>query len=316
MERMKEPVTLKTDVLVIGAGGAGNNIDLTKAPVEIFPFAHYQMGGIEVDTSMATAVPGLYAAGEVVGGANGANRLSGNALPEALVFGERAGESAARYAKRKAGSDWDRTIAVPHIDTIHGIIGRNNRGSAAPGHLLRELKALMWSKVGAFRSAAELSAARTRVNAMRLNDLETLAVADAATHNTSLVEWCELRNGLIAAEALALAAMNRHESRGAHQRVDYPRADDRFRRSQHIALSGDVPVSDFAEARPRPPRSAACASSVAPIALPLAIRSTMSPSRTAIPCWTASPASVRARIRASRSVSPASTPMSARNAAC
>jgi succinate dehydrogenase/fumarate reductase flavoprotein subunit len=228
---------------------ARNNIDLTKAPVEIFPIAHYQMGGIEVDTSMATAVPGLYAAGEVVGGANGANRLSGNALPEALVFGERAGESAARYAKRKAGSDWDGTIAVPHIDTIHGIIGRNNRGSA-PGHLLRELKALMWSKVGAFRSAAELSAARTRINAMRLNDLEALAVADAATHNTSLVEWCELRNGLLAAEALALAAMNRHESRGAHQRVDYPQADDRFRRSQHLALSGDVLVSDLAEARP------------------------------------------------------------------
>ena len=79
---------------------ARNNIDLTKQPVEIFPIAHYQMGGVEVDTDMASSVPGLYAAGELAGGANGANRLSGNALPEAVVFGERAGEKAAQFAAR------------------------------------------------------------------------------------------------------------------------------------------------------------------------------------------------------------------------
>jgi len=67
-----------------------NNIDLTRQPVEVFPIAHYQMGGIEVDGDMASCVGGLYAAGELVGGANGANRLSGNALPEAMVFGARA----------------------------------------------------------------------------------------------------------------------------------------------------------------------------------------------------------------------------------
>jgi succinate dehydrogenase/fumarate reductase flavoprotein subunit len=228
---------------------ARNNIDLTKAPVEIFPIAHYQMGGIEVDAAMATAVPGLYAAGEVVGGANGANRLSGNALPEALVFGERAGTSAARHAKRDAVRDWDTAIALPYVDTIRSIVGRNNGNSAAPGHLLRELKALMWSKVGAFRTAGDLAAARERINAMRLNDIETLTVADAATHNASLVEWCELRNGLLAAEALALAALNRRESRGAHQRVDLPQADDNLRKSQHIVLSGGTLVSDFAETR-------------------------------------------------------------------
>jgi len=229
---------------------ARNNIDLTKAPVEIFPIAHYQMGGIEVDTAMATRVPGLYAAGEVVGGANGANRLSGNALPEALVFGERAGERAARDAKRKPTFDWDIAAAAPYIDAIRGIVGRNNGAGAAPGQLLRELKTLMWTKVGAFRTAADLADARERVNAMRLSDLNALAVADATTHNASLVEWCELRNGLLAAEAVAHAALNRRESRGAHQRVDFPQADDAFRRSQQVALQGEAIVSDFAEARP------------------------------------------------------------------
>src|SRR5205823_12205861 len=77
---------------------AKNGIDLTHMPVEVAPIAHYQMGGIVVDQRMASRVPGLFAAGEAAGGANGANRLSGNAIPEALVFGECAGRSAAAYA--------------------------------------------------------------------------------------------------------------------------------------------------------------------------------------------------------------------------
>jgi succinate dehydrogenase/fumarate reductase flavoprotein subunit len=113
---------------------------------------------------------------------------------------------------------------------------------------MRELKELMWRKVGAFRTAGKLAAARDRVRAMRVNDLGTLAVADTASHNTSLVEWCELRNGLIAAEAVALAALNRRESRGAHQRVDFPRAEDGFRRSQYLTLRGGELISTFAGA--------------------------------------------------------------------
>jgi succinate dehydrogenase / fumarate reductase flavoprotein subunit/fumarate reductase (CoM/CoB) subunit A len=229
---------------------ARNNIDLSRAPVEVFPIAHYQMGGIEVDLSMATRVPGLYAAGEVVGGANGANRLSGNALPEALVFGERAGLSAAAYARRRTGREWDAAVARPCLDTIRGIAGRNSARGVWPGHLLRELKELMWNKVGAFRTAVDLSAACRRINAMRLDDLERLTVDAPAAHNTSLVEWCELRSGLLAAEAVALAALNRRESRGAHQRVDFPHADDQFRKGQHVALKGRELVSDFQDALP------------------------------------------------------------------
>ena len=77
-----------------------NGIDLTKMPVEVGPMAHYHMGGIRVDANMQTRVEGLYAAGEAVGGSNGANRLSGNAITEAFVFGERAGASAAEAAQR------------------------------------------------------------------------------------------------------------------------------------------------------------------------------------------------------------------------
>src|SRR5271170_6956071 len=84
---------------------AQNAIDLTRMPVEVAPIAHYHMGGVEADAGMATNVPGLFVAGEVVGGANGANRLSGNAITEALVFSRRAGKSAAARVKQTAHSD-------------------------------------------------------------------------------------------------------------------------------------------------------------------------------------------------------------------
>ena len=94
-----------------------NGIDLTKMPVEVGPIAHYHMGGIRVDTNMQTRIEGLYAAGEAVGGSNGANRLSGNAITEAFVFGARAGSSAAEAAQR-APAAWDETLAEKTIDRL------------------------------------------------------------------------------------------------------------------------------------------------------------------------------------------------------
>jgi succinate dehydrogenase/fumarate reductase flavoprotein subunit len=213
-----------------------NNIDLTRRPVEVFPIAHYQMGGVEVDTDMASCVPGLYAAGELAGGANGANRLSGNALPEAVVFGERAGEKAAQFAAQGRISKWEDKAAEPHLDLIRSMVERKTGGSQSPARLMGELKKLMWGKVGAFRNSGGLAAARQRIRAMRQCDLGDLAVSPQAVHNTSLVEWFELRNGLLAAEAVATAALGREESRGAHQRDDFPQADDRFLANQRLAL--------------------------------------------------------------------------------
>jgi succinate dehydrogenase/fumarate reductase flavoprotein subunit len=224
---------------------ARNNINLTKQPVEIFPIAHYQMGGVEVDTDMASTVPGLYAAGEIAGGANGANRLSGNALPEALVFGERAGESAAIYATRSKTSRWDDKAAQPHLDLVRKVSGRNISGTRSPGQLMAEVKALMWRKVGAFRNATDLEAARDRIHAMRQSELDELSIAPEADFNTSVVEWFELRNGLLAAEAVAAAALNRQESRGAHQRDDFPKADERFFANQRLTLEGGEILSAF-----------------------------------------------------------------------
>jgi succinate dehydrogenase/fumarate reductase flavoprotein subunit len=222
---------------------ARNNIDLARQPVEVFPIAHYQMGGVEVGTDMASCVPGLYAAGELAGGANGANRLSGNALPEAVVFGERAGEQAAQFAARSAATKWNDAAAAPHLDLIRRTIGK--RGGRSPAGLMAELKALMWRKVGAFRNGRDLGAALERIRRMRHRDLDDLAVPAQPVHNTGLVEWFELRNGLLAAEAVATAALGRCESRGAHQRDDFAKTDDRFLANQRLSLADDRLVSSF-----------------------------------------------------------------------
>ena len=224
-----------------------NNIDLTKQAVEVYPIAHYQMGGVEVNTNMETGVPGLYAAGEIAGGANGANRLSGNALPEAMVFGERAGEAAAVYAANKSACGWNKASAQPHIDLIESVIGQNAGDGTSPANMLGELKELMWTKVGMFRNGDDLSEALATIRAMRLTDLQNLSISGETIQNTSVVEWFELRNGLLAVEALALAALNRRESRGAHQRDDFPETLDEYQRSQRILLKGDALKSSFGE---------------------------------------------------------------------
>ncbi len=230
-----------------------NGIDLTKQPVEVSPIAHYLMGGIEVNTRLETCVEGLYAAGEAAGGANGANRLSGNALPEAVVFGERAGQFAAEYAAA-AGSA--RRSAVVARDAIEPIRPRTHRAvgpDASPKALTNELRRLMWDNAGPFRDARRLGTALERIRTMRRRDLGDLDVGRELAFNTSLVEWFELRNGLLAAEAVVLAALGREESRGAHQRIDFVETRADLQRPQVISLHGDGMVSAFDSHRARTP---------------------------------------------------------------
>ena len=100
-------------------------------------------------------------------------------------------------------------------------------------------------KVGAFRNADDLEQARSRIRAMRQNGLDDLTISPDVKFNTSLTEWFELRNGLLAAEAVATAALGRQESRGAHQRDDFPKADERFLANQRLTLSEGELVSAF-----------------------------------------------------------------------
>jgi succinate dehydrogenase flavoprotein subunit len=215
---------------------AKNGIDLGRMPVEVAPIAHYHMGGIAVDARMATRVPGLYAAGEAAGGANGANRLSGNAIPEALVFGERAGHCAAGFAASRT-LGWRRGSGKAAVELIRRLAGGQG-GAVGPAPLLDDLRALMWAEVGPFRHAAGLTRAIGRIAEMR-GQLTDLALAPGRACNPTVADWFELRAGLVAAAAVAKAALAREESRGAHQREDFPATEPAWAYRQRIAMTGD-----------------------------------------------------------------------------
>src|ERR1700733_8819421 len=140
---------------------AANGIDLTKQPIEVSPIAHYHMGGVKVDTRFETAVPHLFAAGEAVGGANGATRLSGNAITEALVFGARAGKSAADVARMANKQRWTSRAAAPALDLLRR---RSTKLAANPAGMIIDLQAVMTEKVGPFRTAATLNAALAEID--------------------------------------------------------------------------------------------------------------------------------------------------------
>jgi len=194
------------------------------------------MGGVAVDQRMATRVPGLYAAGEAAGGANGANRLSGNAIPEALVFGERAGRSAAAYAATRA-LGWDPRSAAPAVERIRALAGGRRRDISA-AMLLDELRELMGTEVGPFRTAAGLARAVARLAEMRAG-LSEAAITPGLAFNPTIADWFELRASLIAAAAVAHAALAREESRGAHQREDFPETDPGWAHPQYVRMTRD-----------------------------------------------------------------------------
>jgi succinate dehydrogenase/fumarate reductase flavoprotein subunit len=222
-----------------------NGIDLTKTPVEVGPMAHYHMGGIRVNVKMATRIGGLYAAGEAVGGANGANRLSGNAITEAFVFGARAGACAAEYVQAVA-AHWDQRIASAAIEKFTDMRKAGSSASPTPIAIQTELQELMWKMAGPFRTGEKLSAALARIEAMQ-RDLPQLRVGGEKAFNLDLHDWFELRAMLTTAEAVVRSALARRESRGAHQREDFPAPDDALLKNQLLELRNSTMVTSWTE---------------------------------------------------------------------
>jgi len=217
---------------------AANNIDLTRVPVEVAPIAHYHMGGVVADAQMQTELAGLFGAGEVVGGANGANRLSGNAITEALVFGRRAGRSAAAYAKTIARRDLRPQDARAAFDLVNGGNAGRDLNTAA---MVARLQAIMADEVGPFRTAAKLERALLEIAALadELGERPPHHVGGAGSgFDLQRLEWFDLRNMLMVARAVAQSALARTESRGAHQREDYPQMLPAWRRHQRVRLAG------------------------------------------------------------------------------
>ncbi len=219
---------------------AANGIDLTKQPVEVAPIAHYHMGGVAVDEHMRTGVPSLLAAGEAVGGANGANRLSGNAITEALVFGRTAGRTAIEMMR--AGNS---EVAFDAKDAAHTLALLTATGPSPrdvnTAAMLAELQSIMWADVGPFRTEAGLQRALEQIGALEAK-LGTVPVGSPSAFDLARLDWFDLRNMLLVARVVTQAALDRTESRGAHQREDYPGMIDDWQRNQIVRLEGGHPV--------------------------------------------------------------------------
>src|SRR5579862_1995957 len=211
---------------------ASNGIDLTAMPVEVAPIAHYHMGGVKADAGMATDVPGLYAAGEVVGGANGANRLSGNAITEALVFGRRAGKSAAARAKRTALPTLRAHDAGAALDLVRAT-GKGRDPDKSSAGAIAFLQQVMADDAGPLRTAATLQRALANIQSIAA-DFGERPPGDGAAFDLERLDWFDLRNMLAVAGAVVQSALNRTESRGAHQREDFPTMLPRWQMHQTV----------------------------------------------------------------------------------
>jgi succinate dehydrogenase/fumarate reductase flavoprotein subunit len=197
---------------------AANNIDLTKMPIEVAPIAHYHMGGVVADVTMQTELPGLFVAGEAVGGANGANRLSGNAITEAFVFGRQAGCGAAAHAKKATARSHE---AMDVRATIQLISAGSQERSFNAAELIQTLQTIMDEDVGTLRDEAKLTRALAVIGELT-QALGDGPPGDGSAFDMQRLDWFDLRNMLLVARTVAAAALRRQESRGAHQRADYP----------------------------------------------------------------------------------------------
>ncbi|MDE0828792.1 MAG: fumarate reductase/succinate dehydrogenase flavoprotein subunit [Vicinamibacterales bacterium] len=200
-------------------------IDITQEPMEVGPTTHYVMGGIrvEADSQMST-VPGLFAAGECAAGLHGANRLGGNSLSDLLVFGQRAGQHAAAYAKEQTGAP----INSDQVDAAARLalepFEREGSDAEGPYQVQFDLQDMMQAQVGIVRSQAEIQKALDAFGQL-YERAGQVGVQGNREYNAGWHTALDLRNLLMVAEAVAKSAILRKESRGAHFREDFLEKD-------------------------------------------------------------------------------------------
>jgi succinate dehydrogenase / fumarate reductase flavoprotein subunit/fumarate reductase (CoM/CoB) subunit A len=224
-QKLKEAFGPVIDIL------RSQNVDLTKDLVEVAPMAHFMLGGVCVDERMRTRVPGLLAAGELIYGMHGANRLSGNAIIEALVTGRIAGETAAREAAAHSGEPSKQAVVDEALAKEMNRLEQfwhpqpSGRDQSSLQAFKRKLQHVMWKGAGPLRTEAGLLQALGEIRVLR-EELEQIALALQSTYVLPLVEKVEAAHMLQAGEAIILGALERKESRGAHVRLDYEETNE------------------------------------------------------------------------------------------
>ncbi|TMQ52556.1 MAG: FAD-binding protein, partial [Candidatus Eisenbacteria bacterium] len=216
------------------------DVDITKQPMEVGPTTHYIMGGIRVDPDTAAAtVPGLFAAGEAAAGMHGANRLGGNSLSDLVVFGRRAGEAAAAYARGLASRP---RIAESEIEAeardLEAPFGR--AAGESPFVVHQALQQCMNDWVGIYRAEKELERAVDELAKLEKR-VARVRVAGGRIYNPGWHMCRDLENMLVVSEAITRSALLRKESRGAHSRLDHPNSEAAFGKVNHCCVrAGDA----------------------------------------------------------------------------
>jgi fumarate reductase flavoprotein subunit len=205
------------------------NLDPVSDLIPVRPVVHYMMGGVHTDINGATPLPGLYAAGEVACvSINGANRLGSNSLPELLVFGSRAGRAAAEYASRAALTDGH---VAAQVQDERQRLERDVLGKAGGRERIADIRDQMQKTLeesaGIYRDGSKLTWAVGRLGELQERVADVAIEDHSRTFNTERVAALELSCMLDVAEAIVRSALRREESRGAHQRTDFPARDDR-----------------------------------------------------------------------------------------
>ncbi|MCV7284642.1 fumarate reductase (quinol) flavoprotein subunit [Mycolicibacterium wolinskyi] len=204
------------------------HIDPVSELVPVRPVVHYMMGGVHTDINGATPLSGLYAAGETACvSINGANRLGSNSLPELLVFGARAGQAAAEYA----GGGGAATSAVEHMARdeerrLERELQRHNDGGERIADIRTEMQTILETAAGIYRDGPTLAEAADKIRELQERFLKSGLDDHSLTFNTELTGLLELSGMLDVAQTIVESALHREESRGAHQRTDFPKRDD------------------------------------------------------------------------------------------
>jgi fumarate reductase flavoprotein subunit len=204
------------------------NIDPVRELIPVRPVVHYMMGGVHTDINGATTMPGLYAAGEVACVTiNGANRLGSNSLPELLVFGARAGKVAAEHAlNAPEPSSAVFAQAEDERRRLDRDVLQRSRGKERLVTIRDEMQKTMEDGAGIYRTGDGLARAANRLRDLQERCQHVTIEDHSRTFNTELTAALELAFMLDTAEAIVHSALKREESRGAHQRTDFPARDD------------------------------------------------------------------------------------------
>lgn len=224
-------------------------IDISSAPMEVAPTAHYSMGGVVVEPeSHATSVEGLYAAGEVSAGLHGANRLGGNSLTETVVFGRRAGEAAAAHSQGLSVQLRSPAVVREAADDLASVV-RDGEEFARP--VQRALRNTMWEHCGVVRSEGSLEQGLAKLEELKVRAAQ-VDVRPTSEGWGDLAHALDLRASLVTAEASLLAAVERRETRGAHNRADFPELDESLERTITVRADGGRLVVGWADVAPVP----------------------------------------------------------------